>query len=49
MKIGVAGYLPSDWRAIDLAATRRVVNAGFSGGQVFINKPLEADAADVWS
>jgi sugar phosphate isomerase/epimerase len=47
MKIGVAGYLPSDWHKIDVAATRRVVNAGFSGGQVFINKPLEADPADV--
>ena len=47
MKIGVAGYLPSDWRKIDVAATRRVVNAGFSGGQVFINKPLETDPADV--
>ena len=47
MKIGVAGYLPSDWRSIDTAAARRVVNAGFSGGQVFIDKPLEANPADV--
>ena len=40
MKIGVAGYLPSDWRKIDLAATRRVVDAGFSGGKVFIDQRL---------
>lgn len=47
MKIGVAGFLPSDWRKIDLDATKRVVGAGFSGGQVFINKPLEAELADI--
>lgn len=47
MKIGVAGYLPSDWRKIDVAATRRVVEAGFSGGQVFIDRPLEANPLDV--
>ena len=47
MKIGVAGYLPADWRKIDLAATQRVVNAGFSGGQVFVDKPLQATADDV--
>jgi sugar phosphate isomerase/epimerase len=47
MKIGVAGFLPDDWRNIDLVATRRVVAAGFSGGQVFVNKPLEANAKDI--
>ena len=47
MKIGVAGFLPSDWRKIDVTATRRVVAAGLSGGQVFVNKPLEADRMDV--
>jgi sugar phosphate isomerase/epimerase len=47
MKIGVAGYLPSDWRAIDVAATRRVIDAGFSGCHIFFNKPLEADPKDV--
>ena len=47
MKIGVAGYLPSDWRRIDTAATQRVVAAGFSGAHAFINKPLEADPKDV--
>jgi sugar phosphate isomerase/epimerase len=47
MKLGVAGFLPTDWRMIDLVATKRVVNAGFSGGQVFINKPLEAEAEDI--
>ncbi len=47
MKIGVAGYLPSDWRRIDLAATRRVRAAGFSGAQVFLDRPLQAEAEDI--
>lgn len=47
MKIGVAGYMPPDWRHIDVAAARRVRDAGFSGGQVFVDRPLLADLADV--
>ena len=47
MKIGVAGYLPADWRKIDVAAARRVREAGFSGAHAFIDKPLQADAGDV--
>jgi sugar phosphate isomerase/epimerase len=47
MKIGVSGFLPMDWRKIDLAATRRVVAAGLSGGQVFVNRPLEVDLAEM--
>lgn len=47
MKIGVAGYLPSDWRKIDLAATQRVKVAGFSGAQVFFDRPLEAQSNDI--
>ncbi len=58
MKLGVAGQLPklnsgqpaffpADWRQIDLATTQRVRGYGFRGAQWFINKPLEADDADV--
>ena len=47
MKIGVAGYLPADWRQIDIVATRKVVAGGFSGGQVFFSDPLEAQASEV--
>lgn len=58
MKLGVAGrlprldepfpaFLPGDWRMIDAEACRRVRAAGFRGSSLFINKPLEATAADV--
>ena len=46
MKIGVAGYLPMDWRKIDAAATKRVRDAGFSGAHIFVDKPLLADLAE---
>jgi L-ribulose-5-phosphate 3-epimerase len=47
MKIGVAGFLPSNWRQITVADTRRVVDAGFSGCHAFIDRPLEADDHEV--
>ncbi|BCX02819.1 MAG: epimerase [Candidatus Roseilinea sp.] len=58
MKLGVAGVLaypdepdavllPPDWRTIDVAAARRVREAGFRGAQLFIPRPLEADPGDV--
>ncbi|MCS6849002.1 MAG: sugar phosphate isomerase/epimerase family protein [Anaerolineae bacterium] len=58
MKLGVAGQLahpdepnavllPPDWRTIDVAAARRVRQAGFRGAQLFIHRPLEADLDDV--
>jgi sugar phosphate isomerase/epimerase len=58
MKLGVAGQLPklsaalpaffpADWRAIDAAAAQRVRAHGFAGSQWFINKPLEAEQADL--
>lgn len=58
MKLGVAGQLsrpdepnavllPPDWRAIDIAATRRVRQAGFRGAQLFIPRPIEANPEDV--
>ncbi len=43
LKIGVAGYLPTDWRKIDGAATRRVREAGFSGAHIFVERPLQAE------
>ena len=47
MKLGVAGLLPADWRAIDEAACERVKAAGFEGISVVINKPLEATVDEV--
>ncbi len=58
MKLGVAGqlpnlseatpaFLPGDWRAITHADTARVRAHGFAGAQWFINKPLEAEDADL--
>lgn len=58
MKLGLAGQLPtldsavqtlmpSDWRAIDGPRLHRVREAGFEGVQLFINRPLEAEVADV--
>jgi sugar phosphate isomerase/epimerase len=58
MKLGVAGhlprldepfpaFLPGDWRKIDAAACQRLRKAGFRGTSLFINKPLEATAAEV--
>ena len=58
MKLGVAGQLPklsnatpaffpADWRLIDHTACARVRGHGFVGAQWFVNKPLEAEAADV--
>lgn len=58
MKLGIAGQLPhldvprpvllpADWRAIDRAAAQRVRQAGFRGASLFINRPLEADKADL--
>ncbi|MCS7060201.1 MAG: sugar phosphate isomerase/epimerase [Anaerolineae bacterium] len=47
MKIGVAGYLPIDWRKIDTAATRRVREAGFSGAHIFIERPLLAELSEL--
>jgi len=47
MKLGVAGFLPMDWRKIDVAATQRVVAAGFSGAHAFFDRPLEVETADV--
>ena len=46
MKIGVAGYLPADWRMIDVAATRRVREAGFSGAHIFVDRPLQAELGE---
>lgn len=46
MKLAVAGLLPSDWRAIDEAACQRVLDAGFAGISVVVNKPLEATPED---
>jgi sugar phosphate isomerase/epimerase len=47
MKLGVAGYLPGDWRKIDAVATERVRKAGFLGASLIINKPLEADQVEL--
>jgi sugar phosphate isomerase/epimerase len=58
MKLGVAGqlpklsaatpaFLPADWRAITRVDTQRIRAHGFLGSQWFINKPLEADDADI--
>lgn len=47
MKIGVAGFLPSNWRQISMADTQRVVAAGFSGCHAFIDRPLEAEDTEV--
>ncbi len=47
MKLGVAGYLPSDWRQIDLEAAKRVRSAGFLGAQLFFPRPLEVDFKEV--
>jgi sugar phosphate isomerase/epimerase len=58
MKLGVAGQLPklsdatpaffpADWRHIDVEAAERVRSHGFAGSQWFINKPLDAEAADL--
>jgi len=46
LKIGVAGYLPADWRKIDAAATRRVREAGFSGAHIFVDRPLQAELSE---
>ncbi len=46
MKIGVAGYMPMDWRQIDAAATRRARAAGFSGTHVFVDRPLLAELGE---
>lgn len=46
LKIGVAGYLPADWRMIDAAATRRVREAGFSGAHIFVDRPLQAELSE---
>jgi sugar phosphate isomerase/epimerase len=46
MKLGVAGLLPA-WQTIDLAAARRVREAGFRGAQWFFPNPLVVDMADV--
>ena len=49
-KLGVAGLLPgllpADWRAIDEGVCQRVLEAGFVGISVVINKPLEATQAE---
>ncbi len=47
MKLGVAGMLPGDWRNIDQEATRKIRNAGFLGASLFINRPLEAEKAEI--
>jgi len=47
LKIGVAGLLPQDWRKIDVGVADAVRKAGFSGVSVVIDKPLQADKADV--
>ncbi len=47
MKLGVAGLLPGDWKKIDKIATQRARSAGFLGAQLFINRPLEAENADI--
>jgi len=47
MKLGVAGLLPGDWKKIDEMSTRRVRQAGFLGASLFINRPLEAEKADI--
>lgn len=58
MKLGVAGQLPklsdatpaffpADWRQIDPESAERVRAHGFVGAQWFINKPLDAEAADL--
>jgi sugar phosphate isomerase/epimerase len=58
MKLGVAGrlprldeplpaFLPGDWRMITAEDAARVRGHGFVGSSLFINKPLEAEAADV--
>ncbi len=47
MKLGVAGYLPGNWRLIDRAATKRVREAGFLGASLFIDKPLEAEPGQI--
>ena len=47
LKIGVAGLLPLDWRKIDVPVVQAVRSAGFSGVSVVIDKPLQADKADV--
>jgi len=46
MKLGVAGLLP-EWQRIDRASAEKVRTAGFLGAQVFFQRPLEADPADV--
>ena len=58
MKLGVAGrlprldeplpaFLPGDWRLITAEDAARVRGHGFAGSSLFINKPLEAQPADV--
>ncbi len=58
MKLGVAGrlprldeplpaFLPGDWRMTTAADAARVRGHGFVGASLFINRPLEAESADV--
>jgi sugar phosphate isomerase/epimerase len=42
MKLGIAGLIPN-WDGIDLAAARRVREAGFCGASIIFQRPLEAD------
>jgi sugar phosphate isomerase/epimerase len=47
MKLGIAGFLPGNWRQIDLQATQRVRQTGFHGAQLFIDRPLEASQQEL--
>ena len=40
-------YLPGDWHNIDVAACKRIREAGFHGVTWFVNRPLDATKDDV--